>query len=194
MADHESVDLELLLQAVNESKPGAADALAAAVYTQLRARAGAYFARHFGRRAQAVTLQPTVLANDAIMKLLQQRQQYDNAGHFFAIASIQMRRLLIDYSRAREADKRGGDAVRVSYDPEMDGRPGTEASEVDAEALDAALERLRQLDARKAEVVQYRILWGFTTKETAEKLGISVPTVERDWAFAKAWLAKELSR
>jgi RNA polymerase sigma factor (TIGR02999 family) len=138
------------------------------------------------------SIQPTMLASDTLMKLIRQRERFDNRGHLFAIASRVMMRLLIDYHRARNAAKRGSGAlVRVSLDPDQ---PASEAGDgIDVEALNAALERLAALDARKADVVKYRVLWGLTSAEIGRTLGVSVVTVDRDWAFAKAWLAKELS-
>jgi RNA polymerase sigma factor (TIGR02999 family) len=186
-----------LLNAVNLGKPEAADRLALAVHDELRRMARRHLAKQFGRDMGGVTIQPTMLADDTLMKLLCQRQQFDNAGHFFAIATRLMIRALLDYQRERNAKKRGGGAVRVSLSPDLDVsiavRRGCKDS-VDVEALDAALKKLAILDSRKADVVKYRVFWGFTTWQTAEALGTTVTTVERDWAFAKAWLAKELKR
>jgi RNA polymerase sigma factor (TIGR02999 family) len=161
--------------------------------------------RHLNREGAGdlagLTIQPTILASDTLMKLIRQRQQYDNTGHFFAIASRLMMRVLLDYHRARKAAKRGGGAVHVSLDAKRHDQPddapapplSPASGDVDVEALDGALERLAKLDARKADVVRYRVLWGLTVPQTSDALGIAVATVERDWAFAKTWLAKELS-
>jgi RNA polymerase sigma factor (TIGR02999 family) len=137
-----------------------------------------------------------MLANDTLMKLIRQRARFDNAGHLFAIASRLMMRILLDYHRSRKARKRGGGIVQVSLDPDAAIAEGAESRADDApdiEALNAALEKLAELDARKSDVVKYRILWGLTVPQIAETLGIGVATVERDWAFAKAWLTKTLS-
>ena len=144
----------------------------------------------FGRNLPGVTIQPTVLVDDTFMRLIRQRQKYDSSGHFFAIASQEMRRVLLDYCRRRKADKRGGSAVRVTFDPDRHSPSGD--SDVDLEAFDAALERLGQLAPRKADVVKYRLFWGLSIDETCEALKVGHATVERDWAFARAWLAKEL--
>ena len=184
-----------MLQAVHVGKPQAADRLAFAVQDELRRMARGQLARRFGRQMAGVTIQPTMLADDTFMKLLYQRQQFDNAGHFFAVATRLMIRALLDYQRERNAKKRGGGAVRVSLSPDLDTsavRRNCGNDAVDLEALDGALKRLALLDGRKADVVKYRVLWGFTTAQAAQALGSTVPTVERDWAFAKAWLAKEL--
>lgn len=192
-------DLTVLLDAFHSDAPGSEDQLAEAVYEQLRAMARRHLARDGAADGAGLTIQPTVLASDTLMKLIQQRQQYDNSGHFFAIASRLMMRVLVDYHRARKAAKRGGGAVNVSLDPQQHDvavdvpvHP-SEASDVDIEALDTALEKLAKLDARKADVVRYRVLWGLTVPQISHTLGVAVATVERDWSFAKAWLAKELS-
>ena len=188
-------ELKRLLEGVNAGNAGAVDELSAAIHDHLRAMARRHLVRDFGPRMPGITIQPTMLANDTLMKLIRQRQQFDNAGHFFAIASRLMMRVLLDYHRERKAAKRGGSAIHVPLgtehaagiaDPD-DGRS------VDVEAVNEVLEKLSALDARKADVVRYRILWGFTNKEIAETLGVALATVERDWAFAKVWLAKELS-
>jgi DNA-directed RNA polymerase specialized sigma24 family protein len=105
-------------------------------------------------------------------------------------------RVLIDYHRARSAQKRGRAAVHVPLEPYhgevVPDERAAASDDVDVEAFSAALERLGDLDARKADVVRYRILWGLTVPQVSETLGVAVSTIERDWAFAKAWLTKEL--
>jgi RNA polymerase sigma factor (TIGR02999 family) len=186
-------DLTVLLQAANDNRPGALDELSEAIYEELRAMARRHLSREFGAKMAGITIQPTVLANDTLMKLVRQRQKFDNSGHFFAIASRLMMRVLIDYHRERKAQKRGGGAVRVALDPDSNDpvAPSNE-SDLDIEALNLALDRLGRLGPRKADVVRYRLLWGMTVPQTAEALGVAVATIERDWAFARVWLAKEL--
>jgi RNA polymerase sigma factor (TIGR02999 family) len=188
----DDINWAALLADVNAGADGAPDRLAAAVYDDLRAMARRHLVKDFGHGMAGVTIQPTVLASDTLMKLIRQRQAYDNAGHLFAIASRLMLRVLLDYHRERKAAKRGGGAARVSLDPEA-AASGAAADGVDVEAVNDAIERLAMLDARKADVVRYRVLWGLTVPEVAEALGVGRATVERDWAFAKAWLAKELA-
>ena len=192
-ADGEA-DLTQLLDGVNAGRPGAVDHLSEAIHDHLRAMARRHLVRDFGPRMPGITIQPTMLANDTLMKLIRQRQQFDNAGHFFAIASRLMMRVLLDYHRERKAAKRGGSAVHVPIG--TDGgdlaAPGA-GGDVDVEAVNDVLEKLSRLDPRKGDVVRYRILWGLTQREIADALGVGLATVERDWAFAKAWLAKELS-
>ena len=185
--------LTKLLSALHENKPGAENELAAFVHDELRAMARRHLMKDFGKAMPGATMQPTMLANDTLMKLIRQRQRYDGKGHFFALASRMMMRVLMDYHRERKAQKRGGGALKVTLDGEIDPPEGTVEPTADIEAVHQALDKLGRLDARKADVVRYRILWGMTTDETAAALGVSGPTVERDWAFAKAWLAKELA-
>jgi RNA polymerase sigma factor (TIGR02999 family) len=106
-----------------------------------------------------------------------------------------MMRVLLDYHRERKAAKRGGSAVHVPLGTRHAGEIADSGAgpDVDVEAVNDVLEKLSRLDARKGDVVRYRILWGFTNREIADALGVALATVERDWAFAKAWLAKELS-
>src|SRR3954453_18912861 len=106
-----------LLAAVNAGEPGATDRLAAAIHEELRAMARRRLAKDFGPRMGGVTIQPTILANDTLMRLIRQRGKFDNAGHFFAIASRMMMRVLLDYHRERKAAKRGGSAVPVPRAP-----------------------------------------------------------------------------
>jgi RNA polymerase sigma factor (TIGR02999 family) len=195
MSGDDNPDLTRLLEGVNAGRAGAVDDLSEAIHEHLRAMARRHLVRDFGPRMPGITIQPTVLANDTLMKLIRQRQQFDNAGHFFAIASRLMMRVLLDYHRERKAAKRGGSAVHVPLGTRHAGEIADSGAgpDVDVEAVNDVLEKLSRLDARKADVVRYRILWGFTNKEIADALGVALATVERDWAFAKAWLAKELS-
>ena len=186
----------MLLRRMQDGEPGADDALAEAVHDELRAMARGHLGRNPGLAGAGVTIQPTMLANDTLMKLIRQRQQYDNAGHFFAIASRLMMRVLLDYHRTRHAQKRGRGAVHVPLEPHhgetLPDERAPAGEDVDVEAFSAALDRLHELDSRKADVVRYRILWGLTVPQVSETLDVAVSTIERDWAFAKAWLTKEL--
>jgi RNA polymerase sigma-70 factor, ECF subfamily len=188
-------ELARLLGGVKAGDPRAVDDLSEAIHGHLRTMARRHLVRDFGPRMPGVTIQPTMLANDTLMKLIRQRQQFDNAGHFFAIASRLMMRVLLDYHRERKAAKRGGSAIHVPLGPEhADGIADTGTGrDVDVAAVEEMLEKLSKHDARKADVVRYRVLWGFTNREIADALGVALATVERDWTFARAWLAKELS-
>lgn len=183
---HESErDLTRLLADVNTGRDGASDILAAAVQAELRAMAERRLVREFGRNLPGVTIQPTLLADDTFMRLIKQRKKYDSSGHFFAIASLAMQRVLLDYLRIKR--KR---PVFLTLTPDVS-KPA-ERRDVDVGAFYEAVRELARLDARKADVVQYRVIWGLTVAEIAEALNVGRATVERDWVFAKAWLSKKL--
>ncbi len=187
--------LTVLLQRMQNGDPDAANALATAVYEDLRAMARGHLGRDLGPHGARVTIQPTMLASDTFMKLIRQRQDYDNSGHFFALASRLMMRVLLDYHRARSARKRGKAAVHVpleSHHNDLAQARRHSSDDVDIEAFSAALDGLAQLDPRKADVVRYRVLWGLTVPEISRTLEVAVATVERDWVFARTWLAKEI--
>jgi RNA polymerase sigma factor (TIGR02999 family) len=137
------------------------------------------------------TLQTTALINETYIRLIDQnRVQWQNRAHFFAIASGMMRRILLNYLRDRNRIKRGGGAVQVTLN---EGIMITEAKSDEILALEEALCRLAEIDARKAKVVELRYFGGLSVEETAEVLKVSGVTVMRDWNLAKAWLARELT-
>lgn len=175
------------LQQAAGGDPQASDRVAAWAYAELERLADRRLRRRFGDRD--VTLEPAALVNETFVKLLQHPIVYANRRHFFAFVSKVMLRVLIDYQRARGAAKRAGDGVRVTLDG-ISARQGVTA--IGAHALDQALARLERLDARKAEITRLHSLWGMTMEEIANVLGVSEPTVRRDWRFARNWLAEEL--
>ena len=125
------------------------------------------------------------------MKLIDQdRVHWQNRAHFYAIAARAMRRILVNHARDRLAQKRGGGLVAVTLDDEL--APAVSRPE-EMLALEDALTRLQERDPRRAQVVEYRFFGGLSHEEIAEVLGVSVPTVQRDWRFARAWLARELA-
>jgi RNA polymerase sigma-70 factor (ECF subfamily) len=135
--------------------------------------------------------QTTSLVHEAYMRLLDSsRVRWQNRSHFYAVSAQLMRRILVDFARARRAQKRGGDAVRVPIDEALDALPERRA---DVVALDDALEALAQFDPRKVQVVELRFFGGLSVEETADVLSVSPDTVMRDWKLAKAWLLRELS-
>lgn len=158
----------------------------AAVYQELRRLAS----RHLARERADHTLQATALVNEVYLRLIEQKRiRWQNRAQFWGIVAQMMRRILVDYARARCCAKRGGGDSAV---------PLHDAAAVSAEkawelvAVDDALDRLSALDARKARVVELRFFGGFSVDETAEVLQISPNTVLRDWRTARAWLHREL--
>lgn len=166
----------------------AGEQLFASAYQELRRLA----AWHLRQERPGHTLQPTALVHELYVKLFgSESVDWQDRAHFFAVAAQQMRRLLIDYARARRAGKREGQRVRVSLS-EIEGL--AVSHDEDLLALDEALSRLDTLDPRATRVVELRFFGGFDEKEASAVLGVSVATVKRDWAFARAWLIKELRR
>lgn len=158
------------------------------VYDELRRLAASYLRRE--RPGQ--TLQATALVHDVYLRLLRDSQlSWQNRAHFFGIAARSMRQILIERARAHHAAKRGGDQVRVTFDP---GLIVAAREPIDFEALDDALTRLAALDPDLARVVEVRFFGGLSIAETAEAMGISPATVKRRWTLAKAWLARDLGR
>ncbi|MEM1180177.1 MAG: ECF-type sigma factor [Acidobacteriota bacterium] len=189
MADSNSPDpITEHLHGVARGESESADRLAAAVLDQLRAIARREMAVRGGGPVRALTLEPGMLASDALMKIFENRPEFENRRHFFAYTTQVMVRALIDYQRQRQAKKRGGDQVRVT----LSGLGGDGPAAVDVETLPPVLARLGALDARKAEVVQLRVFWGMTVSEIAALLETSPSTVDREWRFARRWLATQL--
>ena len=136
------------------------------------------------------SLQATALVNEAFVRLVDGKAvAWNDRAHFLAVSARVMRRILVDHARARTFQKRGGDAVRVSFDEAL---VVTSAVEPDFVALDAALAALAKFDERKSRVVEMRFFGGLTVEETATVLNVSASTVMGDWRFAKAWLKREM--
>ena len=164
----------------------AGDRLFEATYAELRRLAAHYVA---GERS-GHTLQPTAIVHELYLRLFgSEPVRWQDRAHFFAVAAQQCRRILIDHARRRHAEKREGDRLKL---------PLTEAGDLavhtDDEllALDEALSLLQELDERSARVIELRFFGGLTEEEIAETLGVSLPTVKRDWHFARAWLARQI--
>lgn len=137
------------------------------------------------------TLQATALVHEAYLKLVDQRDvSWQNRAHFFGLAAQAMRRILLDYAKQRVCQKRGGGQHRTTLDEGLVVAPERAS---DLVVIDQALSRLEQLDARQAKIVELRFFGGLSVEETAEAMGISAPTVKREWAMAKAWLYRELA-
>jgi RNA polymerase sigma-70 factor (ECF subfamily) len=136
------------------------------------------------------TLQATALVNETYLRLIQTRRvHWQNRAHFLAMSARLMRRVLVDFARSKQFQKRGGGAVRVTLvdDLALSAEPGR-----DLVALDDALEALAKIDDRKSRVIELRFFGGLSVKETAEALHVSPETVMRDWKLAKAWLLRQL--
>ena len=176
-----------LLRAWSDGDQQALEKLTPLVYQELHRVAHRYMA---DERA-GHTLQTTALVNEVYLRLVDVRGvNWQNRAHFFAICARTMRRILIDSARSRQYQKRGGEAVSVTLD---DALGVSSQPAVDLVALDDALKGLGKLDPRKTQVVELRFFGGLSVEETAEVLKISPDTVMRDWKFARAWLARELS-
>ena len=146
---------------------------------------------HLGRMRTSDRMQPSSLVQEAFLRLLPDADVgWRSRSHFFAIASLVMRHVLVDYARARRSGKRGGAAVHVPIDAAVVLSP-EQLDEI--VAIDLALERLARTDERKSKVLEMRFFGGLSVEETAEVLGVAPNTVVRDWNFARAWLHRELS-
>ena len=182
-------DISRLLRQWSEGNRAALEELLPLVYDELHRQA----ARYLRRERATHTLQTTALIHEAYLRLIDQRDvHWQSRTHFFAIAAQMMRRVLVDYARAKHREKRGrGDvclpleAAKLVADDEKG---------VDLMALDEALTRLAAMDEQQARVVELRYFGGMSLEETAEALHISRATVARDWDVAKAWLRRELTR
>jgi len=177
-----------MLAELTGGNPEVVNALLPLVYGELHAIAE----NQLYRERKDHTLNATALVHEAYLKLVDQsRVTWQNRAHFLGVAARAMRRILINYAVARRAEKRGGEMIATTYDDDLVPRASAADELV---ALDQALVRLQQLDERQAAVVEYRFFGGLTQEEIAEVLGVSVPTVKRDWRLARAWLIHELSR
>lgn len=167
--------------------PKALDQLMPLVYEELRKIAR----RQLGFEGQGHTLQSTALVHEAYLRIVDQnRVQWRDRAHFFAVAARMVRRVLVDHARERHALKRGGGALKLSLDANMQ-LPASAAP--DLLSLDEALDALSELDAQQAKVVELRFFAGLTNAEAAETMGVSTATVQRDWVTAKAWLFDRLN-
>src|SRR5262249_2183133 len=156
------------------------------VYEELRGLAH----RNMGGERTNHTLQTTALVNEANLRLSDQTNpQWQNRGHFFAVAARAMRQILVSYARSQRSQKRGGGALKLDLDEVALVSPEESKEIVD---LHEALERLATLDSRKAQVVELKYFGGLNYDEIAEVLKVSTVTVRRDWVFAKAWLHNQL--
>jgi RNA polymerase sigma factor (TIGR02999 family) len=157
------------------------------VYSELHRLAQSYLQRERSDHS----MQATALVNEAYLRLVDaQRVRWENRAHFFAISARVLRQILVDFARRRSYQKRGGGMRPLSLDATL---IVGESPDDNLAALDEALERLAEIDARKSQVVELRFFGGLSVEETAEVLKVSAETVKRDWRLAKSWLKRFLS-
>jgi RNA polymerase sigma-70 factor (ECF subfamily) len=183
-------EITKILHAWRDGSREALDRLIPLVYDELSTLAS----RQLAREWRHDRMQTTAVVNEAYVKLFAQREiDWQNRGHFFAIAAQLMRRILVDHARRGLRDKRGGAAVHVTLDNAagVSMAPGVDV--VDTLALDRALQKLEQLDPEQARIVELRFFGGLTVGEASAALGVSIATINREWAIAKSWLHRELT-
>ncbi|MEO0557483.1 MAG: sigma-70 family RNA polymerase sigma factor [Bacteroidota bacterium] len=182
----DSTDVTAMLADLEGGNEAAVDVILPHVYTELQNLAR----RQLRGERDGHTLDTGALVNEAYLKLVKQdRATWKNRAHFLGVAAIAMRRILINYAKKRRAEKRGGGAVLATYE---DGDVGRVTRTDELLALDEALHQLAERSERQARVVEMWFFGGLTHVEIAEALGISEPTVRRDWRVAKAWLSHTL--
>jgi RNA polymerase sigma-70 factor, ECF subfamily len=187
-------DVTALLRAWGQGEQTALHELLPLVYGELRRQA----ARRLRAQPPGHTLQATALVHEAYLRLVDRDTagtDWQDRSHFFAVAARAMRSVLVDHARARRAAKRGGGARALTLETaDASGALADRSSDpgLDVEALDEALTRLAALDPRQARVVELRYFGGLSIEETAQALGVSHATVEREWRTARLWLRREL--
>ena len=181
----DSAEIVQLLDEWRQGDQAAYDRLIPLVYGELRRLARA----QLRRESAGHSLQPTLLVHEAYLRLADADVDWRNRTHFLSVAARVMRRILVEWARARRTQKRGGDGVRVTL---TDGVSAPHADPVDVLMLDHALARLQGFDARQAQVVELSYFGGLTYPEIGEMLGVSEATVDRDLRHARAWLKREL--
>ncbi len=183
-----SIELQTVLARVRQGERGALEELVTLLYPELRRRA----ARYLRAERRGHTLQPTALVNEAYLRLFRADElEWHDRAHFLAGMAQQMRRILVDYARARNAHKRPAAQLRVEL---QDVASLQHSHPIDLLAIDQALTSLAAADPRAGRVVELRFFGGLMESETAEVLSISIATVKRDWLFARAWLLDWLEK
>jgi len=178
-------DVSLLLNQLGNGNQEALEQLVPLVYDELRRLA----ARYLRKERCNHTLQATALVHEAYLCMVAQRSDWRNRSHFVGVAAQLMRRILLMHARSRRAAKRGGSVLTISLD---DALALSSDQVVEMVALDELLTRLSEIDPQQERIVELRVFGGLSVEETAELVGVSISTVKRDWAMAKAWLAREL--
>jgi RNA polymerase sigma factor (TIGR02999 family) len=184
----EPMNVTRLLKLMGEGDPRAADELLPAIYEELRRMARA----QLGNEKSGVTLQPTALVHEAYLRLVGDGQfAWNSRGHFFSAAALAMRRILVERARHHQRLKRGGDWERV----ELSDEPFAHEPDTDTLlAIDELLQRLEAYDAVKARIVMLKLFADLTIEETAAALELSPSKVKEDWAYARAWMHRELKK
>lgn len=175
------------LSACHDGAPEALESLLPLVYDELHRQA----VRFFGRERTGHTLQPTALVNEVYLRLINQHEiSWQNRAQFFGIAAQMMRRILVSHARARAAQKRGGGETRITLN---EGAAVAPERDVNVLAIDEALTKLANIDPEKSRMVELRFFSGLSVEETAQVMGVSPRTIDRQWQTAKAWLHREIS-
>jgi RNA polymerase sigma factor (TIGR02999 family) len=187
MPTHSPKEITRLLVAWGEGDQSALAELTPLVYEELHR-----LAHHYMRgERDGHTLQTTALVNEAYVRLIDWKNvRWQNRAHFFAVSAQLMRRILVDFARSRDSNKRGAGARAVALD---EAEFVADDKGTDLVAIDDALNALAKLDARQSRVVELRFFGGLSIEETAEVLQVSAATVRRDWSLARAWLRRELT-
>lgn len=182
-------DVTQILSQIESGNAAAAEQLLPLVYDELRKLAAA----KLSKEQAGQTLQPTLLVHEAYVRLVDvdQPQQWNGRGHFFAAAAEAMRRIIVENARRKRSQRRGGDRARVDLDAV---NPAAEIRDAEVLALDEALSRLEDRWPDKAQLVKLRYFAGMTIPEAAAAVGISHATAERHWTFSKAWLHAQLTK
>jgi RNA polymerase sigma factor (TIGR02999 family) len=185
------VDVTRILSQMVQGDGEATEKLLPLVYDELRKLAAA----RLMQEKPGQTLQATALVHEAYLRLVGPKnvQKWDGCGHFFAAAAEAMRRILIEQARDKARLKRGGDRQRVNFDDSESSPAASEPPQIDILALDEALTKLAEQHPEKAQLVQLRYFAGLTIDQSAKVLGISPATADRQWAYARVWLMRELS-
>jgi RNA polymerase sigma factor (TIGR02999 family) len=180
-------EVTLILSAIEQGDPHAAEQLLPLVYKELRKLA----AQRMAREAPGQTLQATALVHEAYLRVVDSDKapQWNSRGHFFAAAAEAMRRILVERARHKRSLKAGGDRRRLEL---ADLEPALVGPDDNLLALSEALEKLERQDKRKSDLVKLRFFAGLTIEQAAQALGISTSTAENDWAYARCWLRLEL--
>jgi RNA polymerase sigma factor (TIGR02999 family) len=179
-------DVTRILDRAQSGDPKAAEELLPLVYEELRKLAAARMAQE----APGQTLQPTALAHEAWLRLVGDGpQRWNSRGHFFGAAAQAMRRILVDRARERQASRHGGDLVRMDVDADEVAAPQSDERLL---AVNEALQRFESLDPAAAELVKLRCCIGLSMPETAQVLNLPLRSAERSWAYARAWLRREI--